>query len=823
MLWLILLFTSGAEGQTFTAPDHSPRLSNIVKENPSFQGHLCCLESNRSHDWVDTCTASFGSGWTYYATDSCSSLGAIHCKKGVQYDFCCDDEPFVASFGFAALSAACSLSNTILPSYNVTDFGNVPSAVYTVPSQIVALGVGTNVRTHIYDVHEADDTITQHAIMIANEGGNSYVTNMWAGLGWSNDTIWTAMGQPKRHIEISWLQVAELPTFPTAMVKLVWDPENLPYKLEGMMGGENPVYYWSGWITDELMGTRNVHSSETPVTFAYGSNYPSQATKVALSSFLNVGVLLSESVLEYNEEYADRKHYPFAVHRELNQLEVGKGYIPLLAKVIDVAQFVAHFCGLYPGPLIRAEMHGLAAEEGITMYSTMYSNPLPLYESGTPLMDSIYSKWSAGNIHVMMYGGCMASRVYTEMFVAKMILPTPGKFWFGDWQKLNVGHLMGDIGNQWDEQRCHAERDVLAGWVYHDALYKPVSYDKFCRWYVPLATPATLPWTAQWVATTMREWYYLDQWTVKHWGPGVESGYTPFRNGICSGRSEADLGLVTNYPYGSHYDQYDEMTFFWAQNMDSMWQLLWGHETATRNIGNSYSISDWLTETESAPGYGFFQDFNPGDQTNLEHQSVWVQYTREACSMWFNFNGDVDAEVIAEYHVDTHGESEIIPKAATKPPFCMPAIPPSTNLECEIGSFFDEFWGQCLKCNAGKYTDQAGLTACKLCIAGSFSATGASSCTNCPVGKAVATSGAIACTDCAAGKFAQDPGKEHCADCHVGRHNALIGQSGCVLCAVGKWQAEVQSTACHDCEGGSTTNKEGSFFQGDCQCESALQ
>jgi hypothetical protein len=60
---------------------------------------------------------------------------------------------------------------------------------------------------------------------------------MWGGLAWANDTIYTAMGQPKRHIEISWLQVAELPTFPAPMRKLMWDPENLPYKLAGMMEG----------------------------------------------------------------------------------------------------------------------------------------------------------------------------------------------------------------------------------------------------------------------------------------------------------------------------------------------------------------------------------------------------------------------------------------------------------------------------------------------------------------------------------------------------------------------------------------------------------
>jgi hypothetical protein len=530
-------------------------------------------------------------------------------------------------------------------------------------------------------------------------------------------------------------------------------------------------------------------------------------------------MLLSESVLEYNEQYADHKFYPYAVHRELNQVEVGRSYIPFLAQIVDVAAFVGHFCGLYPGPLIRFEMAKKAGEEGVTFHSTMYSVPLPLYKSATPLLDSIYTKWNSANIHVMMYGGCLASRVFTEMVHAKMILPTPGKFWFGDWQKLNFGTMIGSVtGNEWEETRCLVERDVLAGWVYHDALYKPVSYDKFCRWYVPLATEATLPWTANWVATTMREWYYLDQWTAKHWGPGVESGYTPFRNGICSGRDEADLGLVTNYPYGSHYDSYDEMTFFWAQSMDSMWQLLWGHESATRDYGNAYSISDWLSETESAPGYGFFQDFNPGAQTTLAHQNVWVQYTREVCSMWFNFNGDVVADVVAEYDKDIHGVVTLTSQNALKPVFCMEGLPPAVNPHCEAGHFYDEFWGQCLTCNAGKYASHSGLTQCQLCAAGSYSGTGATSCTLCAPGKATTFSGGVACVDCAPGKFAQTPGRPFCADCHSGRHQSLSGQSGCSLCEKGKYQPEVQSAACNACPGGGTTAALGSFFEADCIC-----
>jgi hypothetical protein len=628
------------------------------------------------------------------------------------------------------------------------------------------------------------------------------------------------MGQPKRHIEISWLQVAELPTFPTPMVKLVWDPENLPYKLAGMMGGSNPEYYWSGFVGDNLMGTRNVHSSDTPVTFSYGSNYPGTATKVAMSSFLSVGVLLSESVLEYNEQFADRKHYPYAVQRELNQVEVGRSYIPFLAQIVDVASFVGHFCGLYPGPLILVEMAKAAGEEGISFHSTMYSIPLPLHKSATPLLDSIYTKWTSSNIHVMMYGGCLASRIFTEMWHAKMTLPTPGKFWFGDWQKLNFGTMIGSTtGNEWEQTRCLVERDVLAGWVYHDALYKPTSYDKFCRWYVPLATPTTLPWTANWVSTTMREWYYLDQWTAKHWGPGVESGYTPYSNYICSGRDEADLQLVTNYPYGSHYASYDEMTFFWAQSMDSMWQLLWGHESATRDYGNAYSVSDWLSETESAPGYGFFQDFNPGAQTTLAHQNVWVQYTREVCSLWYNHNGDVVASVVAEYEKDTHGVVSLESQTALKPVFCMPGLPPAVNLKCEAGSFYDEFWGQCLTCNAGKYAHIAGQTQCELCAPGSYSGTGAITCTLCAPGKATTFSGGVACADCTPGKFAQTPGRPFCADCHPGRSQALSGQSGCLLCEVGKYQPEVQSVACNACPGGGTTVKYGSFFEADCVCD----
>ena len=112
----------------------------------------------------------------------------------------------------------------------------------------------------------------------------------------------------------------------------------------------------------------------------------------------------------------------------------------------------------------------------------------------------------------------------------------------------------------------------------------------------------------------------------------------------------------------------------------------------------------------------------------------------------------------------------------------------------------------CAKCDAGKFQDASGSTACKDCTGGSFCPQGASAqlpcaagtysndiglgsasdCTACPMGSSCAT-GSSAHTPCAPGTYAAGASQQECARCAAGRFQDASGSTACKTCGIGSF------------------------------------
>lgn len=114
--------------------------------------------------------------------------------------------------------------------------------------------------------------------------------------------------------------------------------------------------------------------------------------------------------------------------------------------------------------------------------------------------------------------------------------------------------------------------------------------------------------------------------------------------------------------------------------------------------------------------------------------------------------------------------------------------------------------GQCLQCEAGRFSSARGATACSSCAPGFYSN----------------QAGATECAACAVGSEAPERQSTQCAACRAGSYADVPGMSSCSRCTPGSFQASARGTLCRDCsEGvlvGGTTQFFGAAGPSDCQC-----
>ena len=148
--------------------------------------------------------------------------------------------------------------------------------------------------------------------------------------------------------------------------------------------------------------------------------------------------------------------------------------------------------------------------------------------------------------------------------------------------------------------------------------------------------------------------------------------------------------------------------------------------------------------------------------------------------------------------------------------------------KCPAGKFAKIYPSQsyfdCEDCPRGKFTANAGQTACQDCpfATYSFSGTseisgiGAATCKQCPEGKYLKlTVDPATCELCQTGKFANDLGFTVCTDCGVGKVAEGSGLTICRDCEAGK-QPNDHHNLCVDCSKGKYSNADTLFVCEDC-------
>ena len=119
-----------------------------------------------------------------------------------------------------------------------------------------------------------------------------------------------------------------------------------------------------------------------------------------------------------------------------------------------------------------------------------------------------------------------------------------------------------------------------------------------------------------------------------------------------------------------------------------------------------------------------------------------------------------------------------------------------TCQNCTTGKYY--YYGDCKKCQEGKYNDEIGMGECK----------------NCAIGKFQADPGGKGCTLCPAGRYQNVPGQSGCRPCPLGRYNDQTGLPECKLCSRGRYQDVVGvASGCKECQAGQWQTAEG---QGSC-------
>ena len=103
--------------------------------------------------------------------------------------------------------------------------------------------------------------------------------------------------------------------------------------------------------------------------------------------------------------------------------------------------------------------------------------------------------------------------------------------------------------------------------------------------------------------------------------------------------------------------------------------------------------------------------------------------------------------------------------------------------------------GQCVKCDAGYYSD--GFRGCAPCLAGNYQADeGQLSCNPCPSGQYQDETGKSSCKTCAAGTYQTESGKTSCNTCEI--DYACSGGASHVQCAT-NMGADAGSSVCSNC------------------------
>ena len=124
----------------------------------------------------------------------------------------------------------------------------------------------------------------------------------------------------------------------------------------------------------------------------------------------------------------------------------------------------------------------------------------------------------------------------------------------------------------------------------------------------------------------------------------------------------------------------------------------------------------------------------------------------------------------------------------------------------------EEGVGDCDECGKGEFQDTEGATACKRCAQGQFQgATGNDvGCENCPIGWFTGVDGSHYCFECFEGQYADQEGYGYCYNCPEGWSQSQKGQEECEACAAGEYQDDDGEITCHACPSGWDSAETGS-------------
>ena len=170
---------------------------------------------------------------------------------------------------------------------------------------------------------------------------------------------------------------------------------------------------------------------------------------------------------------------------------------------------------------------------------------------------------------------------------------------------------------------------------------------------------------------------------------------------------------------------------------------------------------------------------------------------------------------------------------------------------CPIGTFSDTpnapFPTTCAECEAGRYSIDAGASACKECAAGKLSSADRTFCKDCNAGEYAYLG--LSCEKCTRGRFAPTPQANDCFLCAAGSHTnnataattctacnagqfslggvveceacvagtwSTSGQTSCFFCQKGFYSAAAGTPTCAACEAGTFSAAEGAISCQDC-------
>lgn len=151
---------------------------------------------------------------------------------------------------------------------------------------------------------------------------------------------------------------------------------------------------------------------------------------------------------------------------------------------------------------------------------------------------------------------------------------------------------------------------------------------------------------------------------------------------------------------------------------------------------------------------------------------------------------------------------------------CAEERPPSTDLLCIAGEYYDPNWNLCYECPPGKFSSAGTQRQCALCQPGYFAdAPGTSNlCTPCFAGFYSEKPGSTACLACPLGQMAASDGSDACDECFPGSFANALNSTACTECHPGTYQNVSQATACHRCVDPRTTLYSASQSFDDCVC-----